>query len=260
MRHPVAQGAPCVCALSTLTLTSLSSSSSLSHIYFACYTPRASFYGQRDVVAVLSSLPLLFVLCSCTFIAPCVALFNTLWQHLSSLLFGIVDPAQKTKQRKKYEEEVEKKESTNILLYIWLRISFLSFRFVCFCLLFALFKHFYGRTKNARNVSVTFMMWQCYLTNPADTCTVVILSLSHTSHKSPSLLGYPLLWVLSMTHTNCLHFGYFYAARLVCLFEFLWERESLLELFLLKYDWVRFNWWLDWCITLHPIRVRCVSF
>lgn len=63
-----------------------------------------------------------------TFSAPCVALFNTLWQHLSSLLFGIVDPAQKTKQRKKIE--VGKKESTNISLYIWLRISFLSFRFV----------------------------------------------------------------------------------------------------------------------------------
>lgn len=120
-----------LCVLFPLTHTLSSSSAlalSLSHIYFACYTPCASFYGQRDVVAVpFPSTPPspLFLY---TFSAPCVALFNTLWQHLSSLLFGIVDPAQKTKQRKKIE--VGKKESTNISLYIWLRISFLSFRFV----------------------------------------------------------------------------------------------------------------------------------
>lgn len=121
-----------------------------------------------------------------------VSLFLTPCGSISHLYFlGLLTQLKKPNNAKKYEEEVEKKESTNILLYIWLRISFLSFRFVCFCLLFALFKHFYDRTKNARNVSVTFMMWQCYLTNPADTCTVVILSISHTSHKSPSLLGTP---------------------------------------------------------------------
>lgn len=101
---------------------------SLSHIYFACYTPCASFYGQRDVVPVPFPRTPPSPVFLYTFSAPCVALFNTLWQHLSSLLFGIVDPAQKTKQRKKIE--VGKKESTNISLYIWLRISFLSFRFV----------------------------------------------------------------------------------------------------------------------------------
>lgn len=132
-----AQGAPCVCALSNLTLTSLSSSFLLSHshIYFACYTPRASFYGQRDVVAVLSSLPLLSVLCSCTFIAPCVALFNTLWQHLSSLLFGIVDPAQKTNNAKNMKKKSKRKNQQifcSTFGFVFHFSHFVSFASVCY--------------------------------------------------------------------------------------------------------------------------------
>lgn len=105
---------------------------SLTHIYFTCYTPCASFYGQRDVVAVPSpTLPSPLFLY--TFSAPCFALFNTLWQHLSSLLFGIVDPAQKTKHRKKMKSGRKNQQIFRSTFGFAFHFShFVSFRCVLF--------------------------------------------------------------------------------------------------------------------------------
>lgn len=74
---------------------------SLSHIYFACYTPCASFYGQRDVVAVPFHLHLLH----CSFyihLALLVSLFLTPCGSISHLYFlGLLTQLKKPNNEKK---------------------------------------------------------------------------------------------------------------------------------------------------------------
>lgn len=116
-------------------------------------------------------------------LALLVSLFLTPCGSISHLYFlGLLTQLKKPNNEKNRsrEERINKYFALHLASYF---ISLISFRFVAFCLLFALFNNFYGRTKNAQNVSVTFMMWQCYLTNTADTCTVVI-RYSVPLHKS----------------------------------------------------------------------------
>lgn len=238
---------------------------SLTHIYFTCYTPCASFYGQRDVVAVPFPLHLLhrsFYI----HLALLVSLFLTPCGSISHLYFlGLLTQLKKPNIEKKWsrEERINKYFALHLASHF---ISLISFRCVAFCLLFALFNNFYGRTKNAQNVSVTFMMWQCYLTNTPDTCTVVILYFALlcppcTSHKSLLLVDFSAEYPLFMSVVHDPH-KLFALWLLLCGSFSLFVRIFVENLCLSSSFWnmIGFNL-IDGLIdALHSIRVGCVSF